>query len=131
MRSGRHHVQFTLLKGDFMLFGIMRPDWCDGGGKFDGTGEGQGGMSGRGVYFEQDHCFYYTNTGHVHPGQRKWEGMRNAIQGDSIGLVLDLQLCSLTVYKNDERLGYILEPSASPACPAQRQTQPSSAEPHV
>ncbi len=107
MRDGRHHAEFTLLKGDFMLFGIMRPNWCTSDVE---RGEAERGRNGSGVYFERDHCFYYTNTGHLHPGQRKWAGMRNAIEGDRIGLVLDLALCSLTVYKNGERLGFISEP---------------------
>lgn len=105
MRDGRHHAEFTLLKGNFMLFGIMRPDWCSVSCEL---GEDERGRNG--VYFERDHCFYYTNTGHAHPGQRKWDGMKNAIEGDRIGLVLDLVLCSLTVYKNGERLGYVSEP---------------------
>ena len=108
MRHGRHHAEFTLLKGDFMLFGIMRPGWCSADDR-----QGQDSYHSRGVYFEQDHCFYYTNTGHAHPGQRKWKGMRNAIEGDRIGLVLDLELCSLSVYKDGERLGYISEPSTT------------------
>jgi hypothetical protein len=34
-----------------------------------------------------------------------WEGMQNALEGDRIGLLLDLGQGSVTVYKNGQRLG--------------------------
>ena len=44
------------------------------------------------------------------PGGNDWEGMQTAREeGDRIGLLLDLDAGSLTVYKNDERLGVMQE----------------------
>jgi hypothetical protein len=52
------------------------------------------------------HCFYGTLNGHRSPGGHDWEGMQGAREeGDRIGMLLDLDQGSMTVYKNDERLG--------------------------
>jgi hypothetical protein len=52
------------------------------------------------------HCFYDTCDGQRFPGDSDWEGMQGAMkEGDHIGLLLDLDQGSMTVYKNDERLG--------------------------
>jgi hypothetical protein len=49
------------------------------------------------------HCFYY---GSCYPGDHDWEGMQTAEdEDDRIGLLLDLDQGTMTVYKNDERLG--------------------------
>ena len=41
-----------------------------------------------------------------YPDGHDWEGMQNATkEGDRIGMLLDLDQGSMTVYKNDERLG--------------------------
>ena len=52
------------------------------------------------------HCFYYTWTGY--PGFGEWEGSQGPEEeGDRIGLLLDLDQGTMTVYSymNDERLG--------------------------
>ena len=100
MRSGRHMAQFTLVKGSFMLLGLVRPDFV----------EGEEDAGGSTAHFEREHCFYYTNTGYRHPGQRRWSGLKNAIEGDRIGMVLDLEAGTLAVLKNDVPLGYLVEP---------------------
>jgi hypothetical protein len=54
------------------------------------------------------HCFYYTWTGARYPGFGVWEGSQGVVEaGDRIGLLLDLDQGTMTVYnyKNDERLG--------------------------
>ena len=57
------------------------------------------------------HCFYATYSGYRWPGNSEpgwhdWEGMQGAReQGDCIGMLLDLDRCSMTVWKNDEKLG--------------------------
>eukprot|EP01046_Picozoa_sp_COSAG06_P034120 COSAG06_NODE_3546_length_5201_cov_21.568013_1_plen_491_part_10 len=94
--GGRHMVQLTVRKGDDMMFGLIRADW--------GV---EGGESARDV---QGHCFYYTYDGRRYPGGSDWEGRQTANEeGDRIGLLLDLDAGSLTVYKNDERLGVMQE----------------------
>jgi hypothetical protein len=92
MRAGRHYTQFTMKFGSVMLFGVMRPGW-------DVEGE-------QGVVSADGHCFYYTHSGRRFPGNNDWEGMQTAQkEGDRVGMLLDLDQGSMTVYKNDERLG--------------------------
>ena len=91
MRSGRHYAQFTVEEGDSMLFGVIRPGW-----------DVEGGES---AYRVDGHCFYDTGGGWRFPGGRNWEGMQDATEGDRIGLLLDLDQGSMTVWKNGEQLG--------------------------
>jgi hypothetical protein len=93
MRAGRHYVQFTVVKGNDMMVGVIRPGWdVEGGGMDADRVDG--------------HCFYYTHTGYCYPGAHDWEGVQGATgEDDRIGLLLDLDQSSMTVYKNDERLG--------------------------
>ena len=56
MRSGRHFAQFTVLNGDDMFFGVIRPGWDveEEGRAFDVAG----------------HCFYGTHRhGRRYSGQ--------------------------------------------------------------
>eukprot|EP01046_Picozoa_sp_COSAG06_P023378 COSAG06_NODE_1852_length_8164_cov_4.582275_6_plen_289_part_00 len=92
MRAGRHYVQFTLVSGKFLFFGVIRPGWDVEGGDHAQNVDG--------------HCFYYTASGSCCPGYCDWEGRQIAREvGDRIGVLLDLDQGSMTVYKNDERLG--------------------------
>eukprot|EP01046_Picozoa_sp_COSAG06_P046776 COSAG06_NODE_6681_length_2827_cov_15.522536_1_plen_351_part_10 len=94
--GGRHMVQVTVRKGMSMLFGLIGADW-----------DVEGGSWAHGV---QGHCFYHMYTGKRWPGNSGWEGMQSAKEEDDrIGLLLDLDAGSLTVYKNDERLGVMQE----------------------
>ena len=94
MRAGRHYAQFTVMSG-YMFFGVIRPGrpgW-----------DVEGGQHAENV---AGHCFYYTFFGHRYPGAHGWEGMQSAMEdGDRIGMLLDLDQGTMTVYKNDERLG--------------------------
>ena len=103
MRSGRHFVQFTVLAGNPM-FGVIRAGW-----------DVEGGES---AYSAHGHCFYDTFIGTRFPGGRTWEDVRTAIeQGDSIGMLLDLDQGSMTVWKNDVRLGVMqAEGLVGPLC---------------
>jgi hypothetical protein len=74
-----------------MFFGVIRPGW-----------DVEGGQDAQRV---DGHCFYYTYFATRFPGGSNWEGMQYAMDGDRIGLLLDLDQGSMTVYKNDERLG--------------------------
>jgi hypothetical protein len=93
MRVGRHYAQFTVVSGVDMFFGVIRPGWD----------VGQGGEYAHHV---DGHCFYSAYFGRRFPDGLSWEGLQRAKEeGDCIGLLLDLDQGSLTVYKNDERLG--------------------------
>jgi hypothetical protein len=91
MRAGRHYAQFTVVSGEAMMIGVIRPGW-------DVVG-------GQDAFIVDGHCFYFTRGGQRSPAPHDWEGRQGAIEGDRIGLLLDLDQGSMTVYKNDERLG--------------------------
>jgi hypothetical protein len=91
MRAGRHYVQFTVVSGSIMFFGVIRPGW--------------GVEGGTNAPWVDGHCFFYTGDGSRFPGGQDWEGMQHAGRGNRIGLLLDLDQGTMTVFKNDERLG--------------------------
>lgn len=105
MRHGRHFATFTLLQGSFMYFGVIRPgyDVSEIGATQDTlhcisrTLSAAVGAAG--------HCFYCTNNGICFPGSKCWEGMEPAWEGDTIGLLLDLDNGTLTVFRNGEQMG--------------------------
>eukprot|EP01046_Picozoa_sp_COSAG06_P080775 COSAG06_NODE_28013_length_582_cov_0.944099_1_plen_128_part_01 len=87
MRAGRHYVQFTVSGGSAVLVGVIRPGW-DVEERLEAS-EANG------------HCFYDTGDGRGFPGGHSWEGRQRANEeGDRIGLLLDLDQGSMTVYKN-------------------------------
>ena len=92
MRSGRHFAQFTLVEGLDIGFGVARPDCLLDGGVGDTV----------------DGHVYATNTGGCFPDHLHWEGMQGAEQGDRIGMLLDLDQGSMTVWKNDVKLGVMV-----------------------
>ena len=99
LRGGRHHARFTPLKRryNYMLFGVICERW-------DVEGRGQNAENVEG------HCFYHAYEGTRFPGSAgyrgsEWEGMQTAEEGDTIGLTLDLEQGTLTVFKNGEELG--------------------------
>ena len=92
MRAGRHYAQFTMMGGNDTLCGVIQPG-----------GDVEGGHDAQSV---DGHCFYFTGSGYCYPDSCTWEGMQTAHEeGDRVGLLLDLDQGSMTVYKNDKRLG--------------------------
>ena len=76
-----------------MVFGAIRPSW-----------DVEGGASAHSV----GHCFYSTYDGRRFPGNTAWEGMQGVKQGgqgDRVGMLFDLDQGSMTVWKNDVRVG--------------------------
>ena len=105
MRSGYHFVQFTVGTNHVgnMMFGVIRPGWDVEGGR--GAEEGA------------DHCFYSTLYGIYKPSNKRWEGVQRAEEGDRIGMLLDLDQGSMTVWKNDVKLGVMqAEGLSGPLC---------------
>jgi hypothetical protein len=91
MRAGYHYAQFTVVSGA-MYSGVIRPGWDVEGGQKAPDVDG--------------HCFYDTDDGAHCPAPHEWEGMERAEdEGDCIGMLLDLDQGTMTVYKNNERLG--------------------------
>ena len=121
MRSGRHFAQFTVLAvgaDELMFFAALRPEYAEGGGLANGW-----------VHAQDGHCFYRTDTGHCYPAYSgydpdpgyDWEGVQTAKQGDRIGMLLDLDQGSMTVWKNGQRLGVMkAEGRTGPLCWAAR-----------
>ena len=96
MRDGRHYASFTLLegsyrRGQYMCIGLIRPSW-------DVEGE-------RDAHRANGHCFYSAVNGWREPVGHGWEGSDSASEGDTIGLLLDFDSGSLSVFKNGQRLG--------------------------
>jgi hypothetical protein len=92
MRAGRHYAQFTMMGGNDTLCGVIQPG-----------GDVEGGLNAHNV---DGHCFYCTGNGYRFPGCHAWEGRQDAREdGDRIGMLVDLDQGSMTVYKNDKRLG--------------------------
>ena len=103
MRAGRHYAQFTVVSRDRMFFGVIRPEW-----------DVERAWGAQGV---DSHCFYYTVDGYRCPSFRDWEGIQDAREeGDRIGMLLDLDQGSMTVYKNDERLGVMATDLSAAHC---------------
>ena len=113
MRSGRHFAQFTVVAGG-SLFGAIRPGW-------DVAGEAE-------AHVADGHCFYGTYIGWRWPGRRDWEGRKAArVEGDRIGMLLDLDQGSMTVWKNDIKLGVMVaEGLSGPLCWAISMADPVS-----
>ena len=110
MRSGRHYAEFTLVDGqehpDNHL-GVVRPDW-------DAT------LQQYEAHRQRDHCFFQTfDGGCLNPSAnleadepndvKTWVGQIRADLGARIGMLLDLERGSLTVFKNDVLLGVMVE----------------------
>ena len=91
MRAGRHYAQVTVMSiGDSMFVGAIRPGWNVEGGQIALDG----------------HCLYDTEDGlYCSSDYHDWEGRQGTTEGDRIGMLLDLDQGTMTVYKNDERLG--------------------------
>jgi hypothetical protein len=107
MRSGRHCAEFTVVNGDSMHFGVIRSTWDVVRGA-DVTGQDAAAVEG--------HCFYNTFTGFRLPGYHRWQNEAEADgtspfadKGDRIGLLLDLEKGTMSVYKNDKWLGVMAE----------------------
>ena len=73
---------------------------------------------GHGAHNMDSHCFYAAHNGRHFPGFSDWEGRQTAMdQGDRIGMLLDLDQGSMTVWKNGELLGVMqAEGLSGPLC---------------
>ena len=103
--SGRHFTRFTMAEGNDLYFGVIQPGWDVEGG--------QGGSAQK----VDGHCFYGAVNGNRFPGEHAWEGRQGARPGDRIGMLLDFDQGSMTVWKNDVRLGVMVaEGLRGPLC---------------
>ena len=87
-----------------MFCGVIRPGYDVEGGGGD-------------AYDVDGHCFYFTSEAGRFPGDHSWEGMQHADPGDRIGMLLDLDQGSMTVWKNGEKMGVMVaEGLTAPLC---------------
>ena len=95
MYAGCHFAQFTV--NDKPLYiGVTSSSWDIN----------QGGN----IFNDVNHCFYFTHTGHYskHNSHRNpWRGMQRARNGDRIGMMLDFNNNTLSVFRNGIKLGII------------------------
>ena len=108
MRAGCHYIQFTVDQVPAELpvtrttrpeawVGVIRPGWEDR--LFGHSYKGR--------------CFYRTDTGRKVPSAEDgaigsyWEGMQPTENGDRVGLLLNVDTGTLTVYRNDVYLGVV------------------------
>jgi hypothetical protein len=99
MRAGLHYARFTLVHGVLLCCGVIRPAW--------------NATVGWGAELVPGHWFYRTDDWLRFPG--RYPGQTAFEEGDHIGLLLDLDQGSLTVYKNDEWVGVMETPGLSGA----------------
>ena len=103
MRSGHHFAQLMEIAAGDMMCGVIRPDWDVEWG--DNAEEVDG------------HCFFNTGGGGCYPGCRGWEGNQDSGQDTHIGMLLDLDQVSMTVWMNDVKLGVMVaEGLSGPYC---------------
>ena len=107
MTSGRHYAEVTWLSGDKgqeLLVGVVE----DG---FDATKGGAARNHAAGwMYDASSFGAARAIAGKLYRDRRKsdWDGARGAEVGDVIGLLLDLERGSLSVYINGTRLGVMV-----------------------
>jgi len=79
---------------------VTRPDW--------GVTVGGGAVHAEAAHSVDGHCFY----GHI-----QWEGAEPVEQGDRIGMLLDLDQGSMSVYSNGAKMGVMRgEGLSGPRC---------------
>jgi hypothetical protein len=115
MRAGRHAAKFSLIGFDDLLVGVVRTDVA--------VDEVNDDMNGD----RNNHCLYDVSQGTCFPADSEWPGhqaadgaMPGSVDtdgvevgddfyipegGDTIGMVLDVDVGTLTLYKNDALMG--------------------------
>jgi len=136
MSHGKHFVKFTMTRVEKISFGIIRPFdeyWVDENGDsckngfspFESWSDMIDATSSRRKYWGASnvHCCLYK----AYPGSCQWTdwettqtiddwyGMEHALDGD-VGLLLDLDVGTLSVYKNRRRLGIIKDGLSGEYC---------------
>ena len=96
MRAGRHYAEFTVKSGDTMRFGVIQP-WENVEG-----GETEADEDANPMDDEAGHCYYYRYIGRTQDSCTRFPLPKH---GDCIGMLLDLDQHSVTIWKNEIRLG--------------------------
>ena len=129
MMAGKHYVSFEASSATCLLLGVMRP------GKSMQSAQGDPLQSIFYEHFTQREgsrqynnsvncCMYYSYSGHCcssaweghYRGSVSWEGMERTSFHCKIGMLLDLDEGTLSVYKNERRLGVMKRGLAGHYC---------------
>jgi len=131
MRAGKHYVSFTpSMIGENVSFGVMRPgeinQWARGHpvAKFFYHNFSQRlGYGECSNYGNVQCCMYYAFSGDSQSSDWRgsidsetWDGMEGISFGDELGMLLNLDEGSLSVYKNGRKLGIMKMGLAGPYC---------------
>jgi len=131
MRAGKHYATFQAqnLGDPSVLTGVMRPGQSNENTRgnplrpefyknFSQVGMSYGGDEDKNNIFC---CLYNTNNGYCHTRQvgssnTNTEGMESLSSDGEIGMLLDLDEGTLSVYKNGQNLGVMKSGLAGPYC---------------
>ena len=129
LRAGKHYVTFTSLGDSISLMvGVIRPGQANqkasGCPLFMQFYQNFSRNMGHGGEHNNIHCcMYNTVGGRCHTSgwtqtssNRQWEGMESISSGDELGMLLDLDEGTLSVYKNGRKLGVMKRGLAGPYC---------------
>ena len=137
LRAGKHYVSFTpsCRSSDGiinLIVGVMRPGQTNQQAR--GTPlnlefyQNFSQRMGHGRYSNNIHCcFYNSYAGNCYtkdwedlngatPTNEIWDGSQSSASGDEVGMLLDLDEGTLTVYKNGQKLGVMKRGLAGPYC---------------
>ena len=133
MESGIHYAEFHIVKGRPYI-GIVRPmpnldlaRYASGGLCFFDrsfyddflaarTDEWGSGNVHACYYFVSSGRNYWTNWAGERQPELVWEGMEGCIVGDTLGMLLNLDKGTLTVYRNNRRLGVMKDELSGSYC---------------
>jgi len=130
LRAGKHYAIFeTSCQFNMLTLGVMRPgeanqnargmpiskEFYQNFSRNMGTGE---------YNSDVNCCLYYAYSGRCHSSRLTaysdnfddWVGSESLSFGDQVGMLLDLDEGTLTVYKNGRRLGVMMRGLAGPYC---------------
>lgn len=95
MGRGKHYAEFTLVKGTNCALGVCRSSFNPRNTKLACT--------------TKDGWGYNTRSGFMHHGTARatdrWTGQKTAREGTVVGLLLNMDLGTLTVYHDGTRIG--------------------------
>ena len=130
MMAGKHYVSFDADQVPGFVFGVMRPGEAmlsaEGTPLFSGffdhftqrkTSRQYNNSVNCCMYDSYDGCCYSHGWGEGSPVRKEWDGMERLSAGSyTIGMLLDLDEGTLSVYKNGRKLGVMKRGLAGQYC---------------